>query len=113
MDSYFDRHFSEDKVNLSHQPVTLKPGESLCKIYREHEYIQEYQLAVSSEGRTNVGRYAWQMPPIRDLVKLSVTCDVDSWNAPVINIIVNKTNQNIPKNLFRDAVKIDWEKKGQ
>ena len=113
VDSYFERHFNEDKVNLSHQLVTLKPGESLCKIYREHEYVQEYRLAVSFEGRTSVSRYAWKMPAIRDIAKLSVTCDADSWNAPVINIIANKTNQKLPKNLFQDAVRIDWEEKAQ
>lgn len=108
-ESYFDENFDEKQVDLSTTIATLKPGDSLCKIYHSNQFVNEYRVAFSFEGASSIYRYAWRFPNLNDVTKVSVKYDANSWNADIFTIIANQTNQNVPENLYQGKIQIDWE----
>lgn len=108
-ESYFDEEFDADKVDLSNAIAKLKPGESLCKIYYANQYIQAHQLVFSFEGASCINRYAWKLPSLSEIKKVTVAYNVNSWNADILTVIANNTNQSVPENMYQGKIQIDWE----
>lgn len=111
VESYFDEEFDASKVDLSSAIAKLNPGESLCKIYYSNQFIHAHQLVISFDGTSSINRYSWKLPSLSEIQKATLVYNGNSWNADILTIIANSTNQSVPENLYQGKIQIDWENK--
>lgn len=98
-----------NKTHFRERFVMLKPGESVCKIFRKGEPVYDYLYVFSTEGASSITRYCWEFLSMSDISSIDVTYDGNSWNAPIINILANQYGEVIPREFFRGHVKVHWK----
>lgn len=89
--------------------IILKPGESICNIFRNGKLVYDYLYVLSFDGASSITRYCWEFLPISDISRIEVTYDGNSWNAPVVDILANQYEEVVPREFFRGNVKVHWK----
>lgn len=109
VNSSFDTSFNAEKIDLNERIVILKPGESVSRVYDEHDNISCYQFAASFEGRSSISKYKWEIPKINKIAKIVINYNTDSWNRSMPDIIANYTNKRLPAIFYRGEFKAELE----
>lgn len=99
----------ENKAHFRKRFVALKPGESICKIFRTGEPVYDYFYASAFDGRTSIIKYCWEFLPIDDISSIDVTYDGNSWHAPILNIFANRYHEDIPREFYQGEVEVHWK----
>lgn len=113
MESKLENEELETKNSFRRRFVVLNPGDSISRVIKENEGIDDYLYAFSFEGKSSIVKYSYRCPRIQDIQQIRIEYGESSWNAPIVHIKSNMYDYEVPNGFLWDDISLHWSKQSQ